>query len=369
LIKERKENGNFVSIEDLCERTGKDMPNKRTLESMIKVGAFDELGYRQNLLDKLDTAIAVAQKAAHLKDIGQTTFFDIFSEATPSQEKLPVTETLSGQNETSLLEQLTWERELLGMHLSITPVDHAISKYHDSLLTLTSEIDPENGQRVTAGGMVSNIQYRVTQNGKPFVTASIELQDGPLEIVIWDHKEITSATALLNPGQFICVVGQPRMWRNSLSMTTENIYPIELDGTINESAFSNTNVNEEQQGPTRPPMTPNTQSPKPLKEIKTVVVRIFETGDPTTDKQLLYQVMELLIEFEGPDQVQLEIQTSSKAATMAFDQISTNYCPDLVQKMQDLLGDQSLTLKVSESRINLNSFGEVSAADLAPSNV
>jgi len=370
LIKERKESGDFASIEDLCERTGKDMPNKRTLESMIKVGVFDELGYRQNLLDKLDTAIAVAQQASHLKEIGQTTFFDIFSDTNASLEALPATDTPLVQNETSLLEQLTWERELLGMHFSITPVDHAISKYPGSLLTLTSEIDTENGKKVTAGGIVSNIQYRVTQNSKPFVTASIELQDGPLEIVMWNQKEISNATALLNPGQFICVVGQPRMWRNSLSLTTEKIYPIELDGTINKSAFSIATIeNNEHRVPDYPPMAPYQQSPQPLEEIKTVVVKILETGDPAIDKKLLYQVLELLIEFEGTDRVQLEIQTSSKAATLAFDQISTNYCPDLVTKMQSLLGAQSLTLKESGSKTNLNPVGEISTEDLALINV
>jgi DNA polymerase-3 subunit alpha len=353
LVKERTENGHYTSVEDLCERTGKDMPNKRTLESMIKVGTFDELGYRQNLLNKLDTAIATAQRAAHLKAIGQTTFFNMFTETENSPQKMHELEPLSGQNETSLIEQLNWERELLGMHISITPVDHAVTKYRGSLVTLISDINAETETKITIGGIVSTTQSRVTQNGKPFITATIELQDGPFEIVLWDQKKIVNTSTLLSPGQFICIVGQPRIWRSSLSMTAETIYPIGLDGTIDDSAFFVEKYSTpENRNPTLSPITASKELSTTAKETKTVVITIPETQDQASDKKLLYQVLELLIEFEGDDKVQLEIQTSLKLSTVVFDQIETTHCPGLVEKMQMLLGPHSLKLKISGSQNN-----------------
>ncbi len=351
LVREREENGSYSSVEDLCQRTGKDMPNKRTLESMIKVGAFDEIGYRQTLLDKLDTAISTAQRAAHLKEIGQTTLFDMSAQTEESPMAFPDDDATQTNNETSLLEQLNWERELLGMHISITPVDHAALKYRDLLITLTNDINPEHTGKITIGGMVSDTQFRVTQNGKSFVTATIELQDGPFEIVIWDQGKIATANTLLNPGQFVCIVGQPRVWRSSVSMTAEQIYPIDFDGAIHDSAFIKENsaipviANDKYPDPIHP------AAPKPRSsEITTVIVRLLETSDTTSDQKILYKVMELLVEFEGPDKVELEIKSPSKTSLLAFDRISTTYCPELVTRMNSLLGYEAVTTRILEPK-------------------
>ena len=77
LVEERKLNGPYTSVEDLCRRADMAGLNRRSLESLIKVGAFDGLGSRGSLLDNVERITSEAQREAQLKVSGQSSMFEL----------------------------------------------------------------------------------------------------------------------------------------------------------------------------------------------------------------------------------------------------------------------------------------------------
>ena len=114
-----RENGPYQSIDDFCSRAGASGLNRRTLESMVKAGAFDSLAKRGALLAALDRVVATAQREAQSRDSGQSSLFGGERSSTIQEEP----GILLGSNDASPEEKAAWERELLGVALSHNPPD------------------------------------------------------------------------------------------------------------------------------------------------------------------------------------------------------------------------------------------------------
>jgi DNA polymerase III subunit alpha len=127
ILTAREADGEFKSLADLCQRVSLQAVNKRTLESLIQCGAFDNLDRnRRQLINDLDVIIPWSQSKAKEKAIGQGNLFDLLLgdskpevggfEATP---KSPLVSDFSSQ------ERLQFEQELLGVYVSDHPLKNA----------------------------------------------------------------------------------------------------------------------------------------------------------------------------------------------------------------------------------------------------
>ena len=109
--------GPFRSLADLCQRIDLRLANKRVLESLIKVGALDDLGHPAQLLVALDDAIAYGQAQQRDRVSGQVSLFDsLGADEVQLERPLPVTTPASSR------ERLRWEKELIGLYLSDHPL-------------------------------------------------------------------------------------------------------------------------------------------------------------------------------------------------------------------------------------------------------
>ena len=115
LIKSRDTNNKFKSIEDMCENAKFTQLNKKTLESLVKVGAFDSINTSRNgILSSIDKIISMAQESQSLKNSSQTSMFDMLGDTVEmdlSQINIPEIETTDTDKQ-------DWENELLGVYLS-----------------------------------------------------------------------------------------------------------------------------------------------------------------------------------------------------------------------------------------------------------
>ncbi|GIT19600.1 MAG: hypothetical protein CM1200mP39_24060 [Dehalococcoidia bacterium] len=84
IVEVREAGGPFKDIEDICRRVDSKSLNRRTLESLIRVGAFDEFGGRGNLLESIDRIISTIQRQTKLRESGQTSMFDMLGESVPA---------------------------------------------------------------------------------------------------------------------------------------------------------------------------------------------------------------------------------------------------------------------------------------------
>ena len=181
LITDRTKNGPYKGFLDFCSRLDPSVVNKRTLENLIKCGAFDFTGlWRARLIKGIDDAMGRAASAQRDRLSGQTSLFDMLGpQATPSDEELPPGEKWSES------EMLSAERELLGFYISGHPLSHfewTLKKFN--LVDPTKIHEMEAGTVTRVGGLVSQYQKRFTKKDqKPMAVFRLEFLEGSIDAV------------------------------------------------------------------------------------------------------------------------------------------------------------------------------------------
>ncbi len=328
LVEARMKGGPYKSIEDLCRRGGLQGLNRRTLEALVKAGAFDRLGKRGALLEALDRILALAQREARLKETGQATMFDLFGKEVDA----PMVDlSLSGEDALPR-EKVAWEKELLGVALSDNPISALAFARNTKAIASRDQIDAEmENQRVSLVGQVSSVSERQTRKNETFVIASLEMLGGSLEIIVWPDV-LEKTQELWEEGNILWVVGKVRVRGEELSVVCEEARPYQLD-------------QPEPQEPGPAPWTPP-EAPLSIPEgQRVVVVKMAETDQPEEDTYRLREVLKTLLEYKGQDRVNLEILTNGKKVRLDVPIVSTRYCTELHQKIEALLGPNRLFLE------------------------
>jgi DNA polymerase-3 subunit alpha len=199
IVETRESQGRFVSFTDFLQKVPAVVCNKRTVESLIKAGAFDELGQtRRSLLakheDAVDEVIAIKRQEA----VGQ---FDLFAGLGGDEG---IATGLSVQivdlPEFDKKEKLSFEREMLGLYVSDHPlfgVEHVLAKEADcSISSLTADEGRPDGATVTIAGMISGLQRKLTKNGNPWAIATVEDLDGAIEVLFFPQTYQTVSHVL-----------------------------------------------------------------------------------------------------------------------------------------------------------------------------
>ena len=178
IIQAREEGGPFEDLFDFCERVGAKTFNKRTIESLIKCGAFDSMGHsRAAMLEVHEKAVELVQKGSK-KDTDQFSMFDS-AELAPPRPSMPEVE----DDRRGILD---WEKETLGLYVSdhpLRPVLHKLKKHAD---TTISELDGcRDGAVVWVGGLATSVRRNTTRKGD--VMAMLQLDDtrGLTEVMVF----------------------------------------------------------------------------------------------------------------------------------------------------------------------------------------
>lgn len=178
IIKTRKAKGKFSSFPDFLDKVEAVVCNKRTVESLIKAGAFDEMGHtRKGLVahheSMIDNVVAVKRKEAE----GQFDLFGGMGDEGASDEPgfgLDV-EFSDVEWEKSYL--LAQEREMLGLYVSDHPLfglEHVLSDKTDAGISQLTGGEHGDGAVVTIGGIISGLQRKMTKQGNAWAIATVE---------------------------------------------------------------------------------------------------------------------------------------------------------------------------------------------------
>jgi DNA polymerase-3 subunit alpha len=184
IIEERKKNGPFKDIENfVCRVQSKDL-NKKSLESLIRCGAFDAFGERGTLLANIEQLLYYSRESHKTRTAGQMSLFDGLNSAV-TLPPLRLAEAASATR----AEKLMWEKELLGLFIS----DHPLKDYQQKLdfekgLVRIKDL-PFNKSNVTVkiGGIVTKIQKVITKSGKPMIFSWIEDTSAKIEVVAFPN--------------------------------------------------------------------------------------------------------------------------------------------------------------------------------------
>lgn len=178
IIKERKANGPFVSLEDFLTRVQTKDLNKKSLESLIKSGALTKFGEPNELLHNLDALLSMARHAEHETNNNQINLFGVLpTEHAPRlrlQHAPPATTR----------QLLAWEKELLGLYITA----HPMAEYTEQIKKIATPIAEAitvKRKRQTIAGVITGIQKKITRANQAMVFAKVEDMSGRIEVLVF----------------------------------------------------------------------------------------------------------------------------------------------------------------------------------------
>ena len=213
IVREREENGPFRTLKDFIERLSGKEVNKRTLESFIKAGAFDEFdGTRKQLLLVYGSIMDQVNQEKKHSMTGQMSLFDLVGEEGKKDFDVP----LPNVGEYDREEKLAYEKEVLGVYLTGHPLEDYEEKWRKGIsrTTLDFQIDEETGRskvcdgaKEIVGGIITAKTVKYTKTNKVMAFLTIEDLVGTVEVVVFP-KDYEKNQAYLNEESKVFVKGR-----------------------------------------------------------------------------------------------------------------------------------------------------------------
>ena len=181
-----REDGPFTSVEDFARRVSTSKFNRKAWESLIKSGAFDDMGDRSDLLFNLDSITSFASKLQKEAASGQTNLFGMLGgdDAASVQSTLHLQKAPVKHDDK---ERLMWERELLGLYISAHPLDRYETYLSEQTQPLTQLVPEYDSRMMTVGGIISTVRTIVTKSGSKMAFVGIEDRFGEGEIIVFPN--------------------------------------------------------------------------------------------------------------------------------------------------------------------------------------
>jgi len=222
--------GAFTSFHDFLARVPLPVANKRTVESLIKAGAFDSLGATRRALMEIHedaTEQAVLDKRRQANGEVGFDFDSLWGDDEPAHAaKVPV------RPEWTKKDKLAFEREMLGLYVSDHPLagleiplaKHASTSISD-LLTAEDVVD---GDQVTVAGLVTGVAHRVAkQSGNPYGMVTVEDFDGEVTVMFMG-KTYAEFQPLLQADAILVVRGRVSRRDDGLNLHAQSAFSPDL---------------------------------------------------------------------------------------------------------------------------------------------
>ncbi|WP_240470773.1 DNA polymerase III subunit alpha [Haematomicrobium sanguinis] len=308
IVETREEKGAFTSFDDFLRKVPATVCNKRTVESLIKSGAFDSLGQARRPLamiheEAVDSVIGLKRNEAANQ-------FDLFSGVGLS-EAPGFAVTVPDLPEWDKKTKLAYERDMLGLYVSDHPLsglETALSEFATNSITdVISPEGPQDGAIVTIAGMITGLQRRIAKNsGNPYARLEIEDMGASMEVMFFGAAYGPIADVLADD---LIVSVRGRVQRRD-------------DGSITLSA----------QELTVPELTESKNQP--------VTIRLSEHR---ATEELLERIEEILRNHKGNVEVRMKVTGQRKEWTMSLPpQFRVNAGPELHGDLKVLLGPESV---------------------------
>jgi DNA polymerase-3 subunit alpha len=323
ILSARNQGGIFKSMEDFCYRVDLRNINRKVLESLIKVGAFDSLSSRKVLLESAGKIISLAQASRRMREAGQTNMFAVWGETSPIHASI-VGE--AGGEDVSTREKLVWERELLGTYFS-QPLDLPYRDLSSTDSVSCGEIGAGmEGETVTLSGMVTAVRQAYTRDRQSFIVATLEDLDGDIEVAVWP-RVYNSTRGLWQEGNILTVKGVVRIRGDGARLNcqeAQHYQHTKQNGVVASHSAWSGSVEE-----------PGTTKAKRSR----LVININQSQETEKDIECLHKIMDILRGYPGEDEVSFIVINEDEATSLEIPQMTVNYCPELASELNNILSE------------------------------
>ncbi|OGE29740.1 DNA polymerase III subunit alpha [Candidatus Daviesbacteria bacterium RIFCSPHIGHO2_01_FULL_40_11] len=308
-----REDGEFVSLSDLCSRVDNRLVNRKTLESLIKAGALDHLGSRAAQLLILDVCLEQSHQQSRNKLSGQVSLFDSEEDKGDLVIKLPQV------SELPLEQLLIFEKELLGFYLHEPPYLSSLQLLSKFVSVKLSDLGDEHiGKTLKLGGVITAVKRVMTKKSAKEM-AFIKISDGisSVEVVVFPKTYETSKEFLMTD-EVVFILGRAEKREEELSLIVEKISIFDPN-TAAENTKDTTEVF--------------------LESTPTVEIMIPKGSDVS----VLQNINRILREFPGPVPVALLLHSGGELKKMNLP-FSINPDSGLEERIKEILGDGAFKL-------------------------
>ena len=178
--------GRYQSFGNFLAKVDAQVCNKKTIESLIKAGAFDSLSHtRKGLMAVYLEAIDSVIETKRAEAIGQ---FDLFGGESATSVSNVALDIPTGEWEKAML--LSYEREMLGLYVSDHPllgVEHVLRSGTDMSISELLDDGGHHDQIVTIGGLITSVTRKVTRQGASWAVVTIEDLEGSIEALFFSN--------------------------------------------------------------------------------------------------------------------------------------------------------------------------------------
>ncbi|MEY3615418.1 MAG: polymerase alpha subunit, partial [Actinomycetota bacterium] len=204
IVTEREANGPFATFYDLIERVPEQALNKRTLESLIKAGAFDSLNHpRRGLLLVFEGLVDQALVRRRERNQGVMSLFGESDEASTGYTERAEIPALAFEK----AEQLRLEKEMLGFYVSDHPLRGLEGIMGRRVTCPIMEVPDRSDDNITLGGVISGVERKFTRKGEQMATFTLEDLAGAIEVTVFPRLFVTQGHLVVDD-QIVIVRGR-----------------------------------------------------------------------------------------------------------------------------------------------------------------
>lgn len=201
IVEERQRNGPYQDLADFVKRVGREVINRKTVESLILGGALDAFGDRKVLYDNIEAILnfsAEHQSQAASQQLGIFAATEVAARQTIQLvEGTPATDQ----------EKLAWEKEYLGTFVSRHPLKEILPRLEGIVRPITALTALDDGKAIKLAGVVSRIQKVFTKTGDAMLFVTIEDLSGTIEAIVFP-KVLDATRNIWGRDKVILVAGK-----------------------------------------------------------------------------------------------------------------------------------------------------------------
>ncbi|MEJ7839691.1 MAG: DNA polymerase III subunit alpha, partial [Thermomicrobiales bacterium] len=303
--------GEFASTQAFCDAVDWQLVNKRAVESLVKAGAFDNLGERAAILATLEVTIVAVQQRQKAAARGQMDMFGMVADpidlggsaAALAQDVEPADDK----------QKLVWEKEFLGLYMSSHPLIDIFANGVPTGFTQILELDERNDKdAVRVIGMITSVRKITTRANKLMAIVEIEDLTGSIEAVVFPEKYEAFSSELAGDAilEFAGKIEVRAEQRQLVIETISNELPMAI------------------------------QQPTPI--VPAIEIRLPATEDVWSDISQMQSLLELLQRYEGDQSVEFLVPSGSATRRFRCRNRQVEWSEALARDLMETLGPNCL---------------------------
>ena len=235
IIKEREENGDFTSIFDFCKRVDAKYVNKKSLEGLIKAGAFANIEKsRKQLFENIEHILDVTSKEAKDRAMGQVSLFASMGEENSNFSGVQY-QLVGSDEEYTDKELQQFEKEFLGFYITSHPLFSIRDKLNFLISHKISELNEVNDETlVTVCGLITATRQIPTKKDPSKFLRFVTVEDltGKIDAVCF-HKKLLEYADILQPDMKVVITGRiQHRGEDQLSLVIENVKSVDNSNIV-----------------------------------------------------------------------------------------------------------------------------------------